>query len=573
MCRFLPLLALVAPAVLLPAAPAPKVAPSWPMLGGSPARNMASTTARGLPDDWDLESGRNVRWVAQLGSRSYTQPVVAGGHILIGTNNENPRNKRDRGRPTADDPLGPPVDKGVLMCFRASDGKFLWQAVHNMLERGHVSDWPREGVCSSPAVEADRAYYVSNRAEVICVDLNGFGNGNDGDQDEPNQDPTDADFVWSFDMTHELKVFPHNKANSSPVIAGDLLFVVTSNGVDEAHVNVPAPSAPSFICLNNKTGKLVWKSGLPGANIMHGQWSSPAYGVIGGHPQVVFAGGDGWLYGLEPETGKLIWQFDANPKGARYELGGRGTRSDFIACPVIHDGKVYIGTGQDPEHLEGVGHFWCIAPAGKTGDISPELATDGGTDPPKPKPNPNSGAVWHYGGEDKRPFAHRDYVFGRTLSTACVVDGVVYIAELAGYVHCLDAQTGRLYWVYDTKSNIWGSCYYADGKVYVGNEDGDVFVFRHDRKPRVLESPADAAVQAAAEILQNTPPGENPKARNQAARRSGSAAAARARQRVGEQVLIRRIEMEIPIRSTPSAVADTLYIATESKLFAIGKKE
>lgn len=571
MRRALPILALVAPAVLLPAAPGPKVAPSWSMLGGSPARNMVSTTARDLPDTWDVASGANVKWVAQLGSRSYTQPVVVGDRVLIGTNNENPRNQRDRGRPTADEPAGPPVDKGVLMCFRASDGKFLWQAVHDKLEIGQVSDWPREGICSSPAVEGDRAYYVSNRAEVVCVDLNGFANGNQGDQDEPNQDPTDADFLWTFDMIRELKVFPHNMANCSPVVAGDLLFVMTGNGVDENHVNVPRPDAPSFICLNKTTGKLVWQSSLPGANIMHGQWSSPAHGVIGGRPQVVFAGGDGWVYGLEPATGKVIWRFDANPKDAVYELGGKGTRSDFIGCPVIHDGKLFIGTGQDPEHLDGLGHFWCINPAGKEGDISPELVTDATTVPPKTKPNPNGGAVWHFGGEDKRPFARRDYVFGRTLSTACVVGGVVYIADLTGYVYCLDAKTGKRFWVYDTKSSIWGSCYYADGKVYLGNEDGDVFVFRHDPKPEALESPADAAVRAAAVVLQNTPPGLDAKTRNLRGREAAATAAKQAQQRIGDRVLIHKIETESPIRSTPSAVGGTLYLATESKLFAIHK--
>src|SRR5262245_21610838 len=128
MWRALPVVVLLGPAVLLPAAPAPKVAPAWPMFGGSPARNLVCGTARNLPDAFYLESGKNVLWVAQLGSRTYTQPVVVGDRVLIGTNNEYPRNPRDRGAPTADEPDGPLTDKGVLMCFRASDGKFLWQA-------------------------------------------------------------------------------------------------------------------------------------------------------------------------------------------------------------------------------------------------------------------------------------------------------------------------------------------------------------------------------------------------------------------------------------------------------------
>ena len=305
---------------------------------------------------------------------------------------------------------------------------------------------------------------------------------------------------------------------------------------------------------------------------MHGQWSSPAFGIIKGVPQVIFPAGDGWLYAFDPPTGKPLWQFDANPKDSKYELGGKGTRSDFIGCPVVYDGKVYIGVGQDPEHMEGVGHFWCIDPAGKEGDISPDLVTDGRKFPPKTKPNPNSGVVWHYGGEDKRPFAHRDYVFSRTMSSACIVDDVVYISELAGYVNCLDEKTGKRYWVYDTKSQIWGSCYYADGKVFLGNEDGDVYVFRHDPKPVVLESGADVAVRVAAEWLQNPRPGLDAKTREKEARNAGVLAAKKAQKRIEKQVLIRKVELEVPIRSTPTAVGDTLYIATESKLIAVQKK-
>src|SRR5207248_9462003 len=50
---------------------------------------------------------------------------------------------------------------------------------------------------------------------------------------------------------------------------------------------------------------------------LEGSWASPAYASPrGGRPQVLFPGGDGWLYSLDPLSGKLIWKFDCNPKGA-----------------------------------------------------------------------------------------------------------------------------------------------------------------------------------------------------------------------------------------------------------------
>src|SRR5439155_1675613 len=96
---------------------------------------------------------------------------------------------------------------------------------------------------------------------------------------------------------------------------------------------------------------------------------------------------------------------------------------------------------------------------------------------PKDPINKDSALVWHYGEpvakkEWRQP--NRNYVFGRTLSTAAIHDGLVYIAELAGYLHCLDAKTGEQYWVHNVRSPIWCSPYWVDGKVYQGSDGGGI---------------------------------------------------------------------------------------------------
>ncbi|GIW78602.1 MAG: hypothetical protein KatS3mg105_0409 [Gemmatales bacterium] len=492
----------------------------WPMFGGSPDRNMVNLTAKNVPIDFKVRTEgeeEGVKWTVKLGSRAYGGPIVAGGKIFVGTNNENPRNPRDTVK-------GEPIDKGVVMCFNEADGKFLWQAVHDKLPAGRVWDWPKEGICSSPFVEGDRLYYVSNRCEVICADTEGFYDGeNDGVQDEQYKDKTDADIVWRLNMIEQLGVFPHNLATSSPLIVGDRLFVVTSNGVDEAHKNIPVPQAPSFIAVDKKTGKVLWQKSYPGTNIMHGQWSSPAYAEVNGRGQVIFPGGDGWLYSLKPENGEIIWKFDANPKDAVYVLGGAGTRNDFIATPVVYKNKCYIGVGQDPEHDEGVGHLWCIDIT-KTGDISKDLLISGKpgdpNDPVKTMPNPNSGVIWHFGGVAPED-SDRRFTFGRTLSTCAVHDDLVYAGDMSGYVYCLDANTGKLYWVHEMGAVTWSSPYWVDGKIFFGNDDGILFVFQHGREKKILA------------------------------------------------------EIEFPrgtrLRATPVVANNTLYVMTENRLYAIGK--
>ncbi len=313
------------------------------------------SNAKGLPTDWDVKTKKNIKWVADLGSQSYGNAVVAGGMVFVGTNNEQLRDPKQ------------PGDRGVLMAFRETDGEFMWQHTHAKLEAGRANDWPYQGVASSPLVDGKTLYYVSNRAVLFAVDIEGFRDKeNDGPvTDEKLTGMTDADVIWSFDMMEEVGTYPHNLANSSPVMWGDLIFVSTSNGQDESHVNVPSPRAPSLIAVNKTSGKLAWEDNSVEDRILHGQWSPPSVGTIGGVVQVVSAQGDGWARGYEAQTGKKLWEFDTNPKEAVWPK----TRNELIATPVIVGDRVYLANGQDPEHGEGVGNFYAID-ATKRGDIT-----------------------------------------------------------------------------------------------------------------------------------------------------------------------------------------------------------
>ncbi len=410
------------------------------MWGGTPQRNMASSM-KNLPTSWDVKTNTNIKWKVDLGKESYGNPVIANGKVFVGTNNENPKNPEIEG------------DKGILMCFRESDGKFLWQAVSDKLVSGSVNDWPLVGVCSSPLVEENRLYYVTNRGELVCLDTEGFLDGkNDGAyQDETYKGPGNADIIWKLDMMGELGVFQHNMANSSPAVWGDLLFAVTSNGRDDSHEILPSPQAPSFIAVNKNTGKVVWQDNSPGDGILHGQWSSPALGKVDDLMQVFFPGGDGWLYGFNALTGQKLWKFDLNPKDAVWPK----TRNNAIATPVFYEGKVYLAVGQDPESGDGIGHMYSIDPT-QSGDITA------------------TGSIWHF---DK---------IRRSISMAAIADGLVYISDFSGFLHCLDIETGKPYWTFDTLAAVWGSPLAADGKVYLGDEDGDLVVLQAGMELKVI---------------------------------------------------------------------------------------
>jgi outer membrane protein assembly factor BamB len=482
-------------------------AKDWPMWGSDPTRNMIGES-KNLPTDINpgelddeteaaiLDSAKNIKWAAKLGSQAYGNTVVAGGKVYVGTNNESPRNKAQTG------------DRGVLMAFDEKDGSFDWQLIIPKLGAGKVSDWEYVGLCSSPAVEGNRMWLVTNRGEVVCLDTEGMANGNDGPfkdeakymavKDEVVEVTKEhADIIWIYDMREELGIFPHNVSSCSPVVVGDVLYTATSNGVDWSHTNIPAPNSPALVGLDKNTGKLLGEEAAGvSTRVLHASWSSPAYGKIGGKDAIVWGGGDGFTYAFDPkpvkdEEGfdvfKEIWRHDCNPAEYR-EKEGKPIKyatyagpSEVIGTTVISDGLVYAIIGQDPEHGDGVGQITCIGPDGK--------------------------AKW----------TSKDT--GRSISTVSVADGLVYAAEYDGDIHCFDAKTGKQYWTHETQSRIWGSTLVADGKVWLGTEDGELHILKAGKELKSLAT----------------------------------------------------IEFPAPIYSSAVVANGVVYVATQTHLYAIGK--
>lgn len=481
----------------------------WPQWGGSSYRNNVAD-GKNVPIKWDASTGENIRWSMPLGSSAYGGVVVANGKVFAGTNNDVGYIAR---YPNS-------IDLGVLLCFSEQDGSFLWQHSNPKLPTGRVHDWPNLGICSAPLVEGERLWYVTNRGQVVCLDTEGFrDNQNDGPYSKEESDAEqEADVIWVFDMMHELGVSQHNMANCSVTSAGDLLFLNTSHGVGEAHDKEPEKPAPSFLCLSKATGAVVWADSSPSPNILHGQWSSPAYAVLGGVPQVIFGGGDGYLYGFhaQGENGKskLLWKFDCNPKDSTYTLS-IGNRNHIVATPVVYDGLVYIAVGDDPEHGEGVGHLWCIDPT-KRGDVSPTLVFNNSA-PAEPvphrkwqalqaklgdfeKPNPNSALVWHYVGADTKAL---ETTMHRTCSTVAIKNDLLFLPDFTGILHCLDAKTGKAHWTYDMFAACWASPLIVDERVYVCDEDGDVCSLRLSSKLEIIETMNVASSISTTPIVAN----------------------------------------------------------------------
>ncbi len=371
--------------------------------------------------------------------------MVAGDAVYVGTDNARQMNPDFQ------------QDAGVLLAFQAKDGQFLWQDVAPRVERG-LREFLLPSTTSTPYVEGNRLYYVTAECQLRSLDTQGFRDGaNDGAyKNEMFQDDAAADIVWELDMCGRLGVFPHEATRSDVLPVGDLLIVSTSNGLNEGHTRVPSPRAPSLIAVDKHSGDVVWRAIGAGAQVLHGQWSSPVAANVNGRMQVLFGGGDGWLRAYDAASGHEIWRFDGNPKDARWlPRPGVFSRSFIIASPVFAGGRVFVAMGQSPEHGNAPSLIHAISPSGQ-GDVTA------------------SRLLW----------TSRDV--GRVVATPIEKDGLLYVGDVGGMVHCLDAATGTLVWEHDTYAAIWGSFLLAGDRLYVGNEDGTMTILRTGRRKELL---------------------------------------------------------------------------------------
>ncbi len=486
--------------------------PQW---GEAWSRNLAVDNVGTLPADFDPETGRNLRWSFETGGCTYSTAIVAAGRVFIGTNNDRQLDPRITG------------DRSVLLCLDEATGQFLWQHVTPKIPNRPLKDCPYVGWCSPPVIEileseksdklgkssnsgrlsspnedktdedktnesasqrvSGRVYVVTSRDEVVCLDLAGQSNGNDGvftdeaalrtphGEDVVPLGPLDSDVLWvtNLETTAGVRVHQHDAAHGVPMILGDYLYVNTSNGVGDTHRDLPEGDAPSLVVLEKSTGRVVAaeRSGAS-QRMVHCTWSAPACGTLGGRTEVLCFGGDGVLRAFEPfdptdaslerdtdgiATLAECWSFDPDPnapqtKRSEYMGNRQESPSNTTGMPVILDGRVYFESGGDVWWGKQSVALFCIEPPiNATGKLDERCV------------------VW------KHPLQKH------SMSTPAIADGLLYIADEGRNLFCLDAVTGEEQWKYRFRGGLWSSALVADGKVYAGAMNGEFRSFRHGR--------------------------------------------------------------------------------------------
>lgn len=367
----------------------------WPYWRG-PEMNGISRE-KNLPDSWSPE-GENLIWSnPDLGTRS--TPIIMNGNLYTIVRHNPGTNK----------------EAEKVVCYDAETGKIKkWENIFNVF----LSDVPDTRVGWSSVVgdpSTGNVFALGVCDYLQCID------GKTGKT------------IWSHSMSEEYGMLnTYGGRTNFPIIFEDLVIV---SGVVIGWGEMARPSH-RIIAFNKRTGESVWyQSTRPAPEDT--TYSAPAISVINGQAQYVIGCGDGSVYGLQPRTGKIIWNYDVS-------LRGINTPPTIVGSTVI--------CGHSEENLDdtAMGALFAVD-ASKVGNLT------------------KAGQLWRT----------KEEFIGKTAPL--VIDDRVYSVDDGGIVFVNDLKTGAP--VGKTKIGTMGrgSPVYGDGKIYVVDGNGRWFIFAPDK--------------------------------------------------------------------------------------------
>jgi outer membrane protein assembly factor BamB len=276
----------------------------------------------------------------------------------------------------------------------------------------------------------------------------------------------------------------------------------------------------TFYCFDAESGKILWRYN-PGTHL--GYWVS---GCAAAYDMVYELNKDGHLYALDVNNGHLVWKYE----GPGYLF--------WPGWPVVADGKIYATTGQrasyHPYTLEySESEFVCLDAF--TGELVWELPIEthsprdsiavaygnlyiipGYIEEMKMDSYITLNEVWAIGngswstwrsdsensgaGQSGPAELNLRWKFGTgggVVSTPVIAEGRVYVGSQDKNVYCLDARDGRRLWSFMTEARIKSSVAVADGRVYVGPDDGYVYCLDAKNGTRLWRTEAGGYIEAS----------------------------------------------------------------------------
>ena len=319
-------------------------------------------------------------------------------------------------------------NRRTVMCFNRADGKVLWQAGTTWAET-EAGGGANPPCTPSPVTDGQRVIAWFGSAGIFCFDFKGRE-------------------LWRRDLGRQTHGWGYA---SSPVLYRNYCFLNFG------------PGERSFlIALDKRTGKTLWQYDLPAIS-RDAKWEdfggdlkdwkrlgSPSVPEVAGScatPLIVRGGGRDEvvvpfplrLMAFAVRDGEQVWACDGLNTGA-------------YSSPFAGDGLVVVaGSGLRNAMM-------AVRPGGR-GDVT---ATQ---------------RLWHQAPANSKT----------CIGSGLVYRGHIYQATMMGFLQCLDLKTGQAVWDErltgaGARNSSWSSPLLAGERLYVPNQNGDVFVLRAEPK-------------------------------------------------------------------------------------------
>jgi outer membrane protein assembly factor BamB len=329
------------------------------------------------------------------------------------------------------------------------DRLYLWNAsVDTVTERDRVQErllcldadtgrvlWERRFNVLHSDVPAHRVGWASPSVDAATGNV--FAFGVDG-----HLHALDASgrLLWERQLTEEFgEISTHGGRTVSPVVEGELVIVSTlSSGWGDQ-----ARGSNRYFAFDKRDGSVVWIS-APQPKHYDTNYSTPVVLTVDGRRLLVVGGSDGTFYGLEATTGRSIWQLELSKRAILTSVAYRGAR-------------VYLTHSEENLDTSEMGLIGALE-ASLSGKLTPDQ------------------------------LAWRSYGFQGGFASPVIDAERLYQVDNGAVLGAFDLATGRKLWERPLGTIQKASPVLADGKLYVGTENGRFYIIKPSAAgPEILD--------------------------------------------------------------------------------------
>lgn len=366
--------------VLLALAAQAAGADEWTRFRGPNGTGIAH--APGLPLQWTL---KDCLWRVELSGVGHSSPVICGDRLFVTAGNE-----KDGLR--------------TVSCLGTTDGRPIWRREFPM--ETYKKSENNSYASATPALDAQHVYVTWSTPEQYLVLALRQSDGGE---------------VWR----HDLGPFDGEHGyGASPIVFNGLLILTNEQN---------GPS--SVVALDAATGRERWTTPR---RTEKAAYSTPClFESPGLPPQLIVTSWAHGISGLDPQTGKPLWELPI----FKYRV---------VSSPLVAGGLIFAGTGGGVKSKR----FVAVRPGNPQQGTQPEVVFD----------------------VPKSPY----------VPTAVAGDGLVFLFGDQGIVKCIGTADGTDRWEERVGGNYFGSPIRVDDRLYCISREGELVVLAAADKYQLL---------------------------------------------------------------------------------------